>query len=310
VPAANGFGQSLLVHELAAGAVDDPHAFLGVAEEVPSHDALRLRSERQVQADVVGAREQFGERNQGDIQIARDKRGNEGIVGEDFEFQSPGALDHLDADAPQAQDSQNLPAQLLPLEKLLLPAPGVRGLVGLRDGPRHGEHQRQGVLGDADGIAAGRVHHQHAFLGGGFDVHVVHADAGAPDHLQARGAFEQLRVRLHGAPHDQRRGVAQFREQLLAPGLRLDHLPSRLGSQQLDPLAGNLFGNDDFHPPTPFGLCPAPGHSNRRNRAGNAGEKQTILGQTLSQCQNSENVEVIPKAPPAQQDCIFQLKLS
>ena len=44
---------------------------------------------------------------------------------------------------------------------------------------------RERELGDGDRRAAGRVHHHDAAAGGGVEVHVVDADAGAADHLAA-----------------------------------------------------------------------------------------------------------------------------
>ena len=48
------------------------------------------------------------------------------------------------------------------------------------------EHQRERMLGDADAVGARRIHHEDAARGGGGDVDVVDAGAGAGDHPKAR----------------------------------------------------------------------------------------------------------------------------
>ena len=77
-----------------------------------------------------------------------------------------------------------LPRSSLPRNFFFSHLPRARGGVGLRNVARHGQHQRQRVLGHRDGVAAGRVHHQHAGRGGGVQIDVVHAHAGAADHAQ------------------------------------------------------------------------------------------------------------------------------
>ncbi len=64
--------------------------------------------------------------------------------------------------------------------------------VGGGDEAGDGHEQGDGLLGGADGVAAGRVHDDDALARGGGDVDVVHADAGAGDGPQLAGAFEQL----------------------------------------------------------------------------------------------------------------------
>jgi hypothetical protein len=54
------------------------------------------------------------------------------------------------------------------------------------------------VLGGGDGIAEGRVHDDDAPRRGGGDLHIVDADAGAADHLQVPGLFEDLGRDLGG----------------------------------------------------------------------------------------------------------------
>ena len=52
--------------------------------------------------------------------------------------------------------------------------------------------QGDGLLGGADGVAAGRVHDDDALARGGGHVDVVDADAGPDDGPQLAGVLEQL----------------------------------------------------------------------------------------------------------------------
>ena len=76
--------------------------------------------------------------------------------------------------------------------------------------PREGQHQRQRVLGNGDGIAARRVHHRNAALGGGVEVDVVHAHASAPDHPQLWRLVHHRGIHEHCRAHQQRVSIGQF----------------------------------------------------------------------------------------------------
>ena len=71
---------------------------------------------------------------------------------------------------------------------ICLPEAGVGG----GDVPGQGHQQGDGLLGGADGVAAGRVHDDDALARGGGDVDVVDADAGAHDGPQLAGILQQL----------------------------------------------------------------------------------------------------------------------
>jgi hypothetical protein len=68
----------------------------------------------------------------------------------------------------------------LPVNFFLSHLPGLHRCVGLRHGMRHGQQQRHGVFGHADGVSAGSVHDQDALARGGVEIDVVDAHSGAP----------------------------------------------------------------------------------------------------------------------------------
>ncbi len=113
----------------------------------------------------------------------------------------------------QAHDAEGLASQFGALKRFLLPLPGMHQFIGAADVASHGQHQRQRVLGHGNGIGAGSVHDRDAFAGGGIQVDVVDAHAGASDHPQLAGMLQQFGVHLHRRADDQRVGRLQLRGQ-------------------------------------------------------------------------------------------------
>lgn len=97
------------------------------------------------------------------------------------------------------------------------------------------------MLGHRDGIAARRIHHEDARRRGRVEIHVIHADTGAPDDAQLRRLLEHIGVHLHGAAHNQRLAVGQMFRILL--GIRNDDVPAFLRLEQFN--AGLSHGLSD-----------------------------------------------------------------
>ncbi len=73
--------------------------------------------------------------------------------------------------------ADHLAAQLAAQKLLLFPLAGFRGSTRLRNEPRHRKHQRDGVLRHRNGVAARRIHHQHAGRGRRRQIDVIDAHA-------------------------------------------------------------------------------------------------------------------------------------
>ena len=190
--------QILLDHQAAAGAVDDPHAFLAPGDRRRIDDPLGLVGHRGVQRDEVGARQQVFQVDLLHAEGHRAVLGQVGIEGDDPHLQALRTVGHDGADIAAADHAQGLAEQFDTHEARLLPLAGLGGGIGLRDLARQRHHHRDRMLGGRDGIAVGRVHHADAALRGGRDVDIVDADSGTTDHTQPVGMFQQGRRRLGG----------------------------------------------------------------------------------------------------------------
>ncbi len=119
-----------------------------------------------------------------DAQLGGAGRSQERIEADHLHVEAGGAAGDLAADATQTDDAERLAGELGADEfaafPLALMHAGVGG--GHVAGQRH--QQRDGLLGGADGVAAGRVHDDDALARRRCHVDVVHADAGADDDAQ------------------------------------------------------------------------------------------------------------------------------
>ena len=127
---------------------------------------------------------------------------------------------------PSPMTPSVLPRSSLPRNFFFSHLPALRGSARLRNGARHRKHQRDRVLRDRNGIAARRIHHQHAGGGGGRQIHVVDAHAGAADHAQLRRLLQHVRRHLHGAAHHQRVGIAPDASRILSDWKRSRSSPA------------------------------------------------------------------------------------
>ena len=188
----------------------------------------RVARQRRVDGDEVAARQQVLELHALHAETLGRLAREIGIEGDHLHAEAQGAASDLAADAAQAEDAEGLAEQLDALQTLLLPAAGLHRGVGHRDPARHGEQQRQGVLGDGGGVAARGVHHDDAALGGGIDVDGVDPGPGSADDFQTAGVFQRGPGDLGGAADDQTFVVAEAGRQR--------RLVERAGDVDLEPV--------------------------------------------------------------------------
>ena len=113
---------------------------------------------------------------------------------------------------------------------------------------RQRQHQRAGVLGDADAVGAGRVDDEDAARAGGGDVDVVDAGAGARDDPEPRRGVEQRARRPSwrcGRAARRRRRDRRRARRACARSAR--RRPAGFGAQQFQRRGRQIVGDDDFH---------------------------------------------------------------
>ena len=104
------------------------------------------------------------------------------------------------------------------------------------------------MLGDADAVGAGRVHHHDAARRRGCDVDVVDAGAGAGNYPKARRVRDHCRINRGGAADDQRVSLGEIASQLRCRSLcACVDGPSRNAAKNLDGGGWQLIGDDDVH---------------------------------------------------------------
>ncbi len=185
--------ERLVDQQLAAGAVDDPHAVAHLRERLGVQPAARLGRLRQVDGDEVGLAVDVAARlGLLDAELAEALGGDERVEGEHAHAEALGAGGDELADAAEAEDAERLLVDLDAAELRALPLAGGEAGVRLRDVARQRQHQRDGVLRGGDDVRLRRVGDDDPALGGRLDVDVVDPDAGAADDLEVVGAADQV----------------------------------------------------------------------------------------------------------------------
>ena len=128
------------------------------------------------------------------------------------------------ADSSEPAEAERLAAQLRAGQLLLVPDAALHRGVGGGHRARQRQHQRQRVLGDADAVAAGRVHDENAPRAGRGEIDVVDSGSGAGNHPKFGRGGEQPLVDLGRAADDERVGLGEIRRQHVrrTSGARVD----------------------------------------------------------------------------------------
>ena len=183
VPAFQRRRQSNFIDQAAACAVHNHDALFHFVQGRRVNDVRCFRRFGHVQRDNVSAGEQF---IQGHLFYAQTNRtffGQEGIVNNHLQLQTQGLSNDNRTNIAGTDHTQRFTGQLHPLELALFPLPFMRGDIGLRDVSGDSKHHGNGVFGRGDGVAIGRVHHDHTLCATAFDINIVNADTRASYHL-------------------------------------------------------------------------------------------------------------------------------
>ena len=115
-------GESSVVNQFTAGAVDDADVGLHFGEGGGVDDALGLGGEADVEREIVRGRDEFVEVNEADAVFAGDGSGDEGIVADEFHAEGAGAAGDLEADPAEAEDAEGLGFEFAALEGFFSPS--------------------------------------------------------------------------------------------------------------------------------------------------------------------------------------------
>ena len=215
-------GQVALVHERAAGGVDQHGRRLHAVQEVRVDERVVFGRERAVQADHVACGEEFLEGGPGERRIAR-IRSSECVMRHYAHPEGVGQFPDPAADAAEAHDSHGLAAQLdqrrLPERpvRLRAPLPGLYGVGVDGDVVPDVQEGRKHVLGDGVRPVDRHVRHRDTAAAGRRDVHAVVARRGHADVPQP-GKLRQGLLADAGLVDDEDLRLAAARRQLRRRG--------------------------------------------------------------------------------------------
>ena len=230
-------GKRLLVDDSAARAVDDPHARLHHRERRRAHQRLGVVGERRVRRDEIGAPVELLQRHHLDPDSRRRLAGQNRVVADHFHLEPDRPLGHDAPDIAQTNHAEGLVADLDADKLAPIPSPCAHRRIGGRNMPRERHHHRDRMLGRGDAVAERTVHHHDSPPRRRFEVDIVYAHAGPPDHAQRIGALDDLARHVGRAAYDQSVIGRDYFGQLLRleSGLDVD-LELRIAAEHLDAL--------------------------------------------------------------------------
>ena len=240
-------GQGVLVDDAAPRRVHQASALLHQPELVLAQQSLGLGGSRQMDRHEVGLdQERLERRHRIDAHLLRTLGADVGIE-RDHPHAEPGrALGHQRAHPSQPDEADRLAGELHALPLRALPRALFQRGVGLRGVASLRQEQGHRLLGGADDVGLRRVDHHDAAARGGFDVDVVQADPRARHHLQLWRGGEHLVGDLRGAADDER-VVGRDLGREVAPGEVGANVHLEVLAEQLQPLLGELLGDEDPH---------------------------------------------------------------
>ena len=103
------------------------------------------------------------------------------------------------ANIAESNDAEGFVADFDAGKFTAIPTPRFDGGVSCGDVASQGHQHRDGVLGGGHTVALRAVHHDDAAAGGGIEIDVVHADAGAADHAERGGLIDHFARDAGGA---------------------------------------------------------------------------------------------------------------
>ena len=197
------FDERGFVDQPATRAVHDAHASFCFLQTRSIKNMSRFRSERCVQGNEIGSRDQivhFIEKF--DLQTSRARRREIRIVGHYTHPESDAAPAQFSPDSAHADDAKCFVVKLDSFKIFSVPFSAMHDRVGLRNLSRNTKQQGECMFCGGNGIAARRVEHNNATLCRRLDIDVIYANAGAADHAQLRAGIQDISSDFGLTPHN------------------------------------------------------------------------------------------------------------
>ncbi len=209
--------------------------------------------------DIIRTPVEFIQRHRRESVFFDSFRGNERIVDNHLHLEASGPVGDNGANFAEADDADDLVENFTPLELFLVPFAGLEGGGAPGNVPGKCQHHRDGVFGGGHDIACRCVHDDDAALGSRRNIDIVETDAGASDHLQPSGRFEQIFGHLCRAPDDQCIVIADngFERRRCEAGFHV-HVDARRLLEHLDPNFTKIVAYQNLHV-----FSPQTGHSRK-----------------------------------------------
>ena len=187
-------GEGDFIEDFAACVVDDEEVGFALIEEaIAVEEVFGGGAAGDVEGDDVELGKELIEVfDEFDAAVEDGGSGDEGVEAEDVHFHGEGADGDGFADTAEADDAEGFAGELSAFELSFFPLGGAGLDVGIGGGDFAGEgvHESEGVFCGGEGGGLGGVHDEDAFFGGGGEVDVIDADAGAGDALEVAGVLE------------------------------------------------------------------------------------------------------------------------
>ena len=199
----DGLSQCGLINQATAGGVDDDLPLLGLRQQVSVEHACSFFGLRQVDRHEVGTAHQLFELNQFHTQLRCAGWVGVWVISDDVRLESGEALGEQLTNVAEADDTDGLAQDFHALEGGTLPLAITQCLIGCGDLAGGAQQQADRVLTCGVNVGRWSVGNHHALGGGGWDVDVVQAHAGATDDLQVLGGVEDFLVNSGGGTNQQ-----------------------------------------------------------------------------------------------------------
>ena len=195
----------------------------------------------------IGAREPGFERHEFNVELRGGFGGGVGVGRNHLHAEPVAARRNNAPNVAEAHHAERAVEELHALEALPLPPAGLQRRGRLRNVARQRDQQRNRVLRRRNAVAFGRVDDHNAAPCGGSDIHIVHADARAPNDAKLPAGRNQFRIGLRAAANHEPRRVRNFAPQLFGRALqRLNQFQLRRFFKNGEPLGRERVGDEYF----------------------------------------------------------------